>query len=80
MNARTTPKKKLSESNEPVGKTVQAKPVEQRFQLQVDGQTKRSFSSLDDAMAAAREIKKAHPVVVVTVTDAADGSTQAVTA
>jgi hypothetical protein len=55
-------------------KPDQAKPQEERFLLRVDGQTKRSFSSLDDAMAAGRQIKKARPVVVVTVMDSADGS------
>ena len=54
-------------------KPDQTKPLEERF-LRVDGQTKRSFSSLDDAMAAGRQIRKSHPVVVETVIDTADGS------
>ena len=55
-------------------KPGQAKPQEERFHLCVDGQTKRSFASLDDAMAAGRQIKKSFPVVAVTVIDTADGS------
>ena len=61
-------------------KLGQAKPQDERFLLQVDGQTKRSFGSLDDAMAAGRQIKKVYPVVVVTVADSADGSWHPITA
>ena len=57
-------------------KPVQAMPKEERFLLRVDAQTKRSFASIDDAMAAAKKIKKAYPVVAVTVIDLADGSSR----
>jgi hypothetical protein len=35
----------------------------------MDGQTKRSFSSKEDAATAGAVIKKAYPLVVVTVVD-----------
>ena len=56
----------------------QARPVEERFLLRVDGQTKRSFSSKEPAVTAASAIKKAFPLVVVTVEDTADGSIEVV--
>lgn len=65
---------------EPTGKASQAKPAEERYHLRVDGQAKRSFSSLDDAMAAGKQIKKVSPVVVVTVADSGDGSWHPITA
>jgi hypothetical protein len=78
MLARRTLKKQLGGKEPP--RPGQSKPQEERFLLRVDGQTKRSFSSLDDATAAGRQIKKAYPVVVVTVIDATDGSSSAITA
>jgi hypothetical protein len=47
-------------------------PLE-RFRLQVDRQTKATFTELGDAEKAGREIKKAHPVVQVSVYDAKEG-------
>jgi hypothetical protein len=47
----------------------QTRPVEQRFLLKVDGQFKRSFGSEEAATTAGAAIKKAYPVVVVTVVD-----------
>jgi hypothetical protein len=58
----------------------QARPTEERFLLRVDHQTKRSFSSKEPAMTAGVAIKKAFPLVVVTVEDTADGSIQVVNA
>jgi hypothetical protein len=52
----------------------QARPIEERFLLRVDGQTKRSFSSKEPAITAASVVKKAYPVVMVTVVDSKDGS------
>ena len=48
----------------------QVRPTEERFLLRVDGQIKRSFSSKEDAATAGAVIKKAYPLVVVTVVDA----------
>ena len=47
----------------------QSRPVEQRFLLKVDGQFKRSFGSEEAAKTAGMAIKKAYPIVVVTVVD-----------
>jgi hypothetical protein len=58
----------------------QAQPVEERFLLRVDGQLKRSFSSKEPAMTAASAIKKAFPIVAVTVEDAEDRTIEVVKA
>jgi hypothetical protein len=58
----------------------QARPIDERYLLRVDGQTKRSFSSKEPAMAAASAIKKAFPIVAVTVEDTAEGGIEAVKA
>ena len=54
----------------------QTRPVEQRFHLKVDGQFKRSFDSEDAAKTAGTAIKKAYPVVVVTVVDSQEHNTE----
>ena len=46
----------------------------------MDGQTKRSFSSKDAAAAAGAAVKKAYPVVMVTVLDTKDGTIEIVKA
>jgi len=51
----------------------QRKRAEQRFRLQVDRQTKQSFATLAPAVEAGSVIKKAHPIVQVSVYDAVDG-------
>jgi len=56
----------------------QARPVEQRFLLRVDGQIKRSFSSKEAAITAGDVVKKAYPIVMVTVLDTKDGSIEVV--
>ena len=50
----------------------QRKQAEQRYRLQVDRQTKRSFDSLEAAAEAGTVIKKAHPIVQVSIYDAID--------
>ena len=50
----------------------QRKRAEQRYRLQVDRQTKRSFDDLEAAAAAGTLIKKAHPIVQVSIYDAID--------
>jgi hypothetical protein len=60
------------------GETV-PQPVNQarvplgRFRLQVDSQTKAAFAELGDAEKAGRAIKKAHPVVRVSIYDSEEG-------
>jgi hypothetical protein len=56
----------------------QTRPVEQRFLLRVDGQFKRSFGSEEAAKTAGAVIKKAYPVVVVTVVDAQEHNTETI--
>jgi hypothetical protein len=46
----------------------------------VDGQIKRSFSSKEDAATAGAVIKKAYPVVVVTVVDMDEHTTEIIKA
>ena len=58
----------------------QARPIEQRYLLRVDSQIKRSFGSKEPALIAGTEIKKAYPVVVVTVVDTQKHTTEIVNA
>jgi hypothetical protein len=58
----------------------QTRPVEQRFLLKVDGQFKCSFGSEELAKTAGAAIKKAYPVVVVTVVDSQEHKTEAINA
>jgi hypothetical protein len=58
----------------------QTRPIEERYLLRVDGQTKRSFSSKEPAVTAGSAIKKAFPLVVVTVEDTADSRIEVVNA
>jgi hypothetical protein len=48
----------------------QGRPIERRFRLQVDRQTKRSFATLVEAEKAATSIKAEHPIVTVSIYDA----------
>jgi hypothetical protein len=47
-----------------------------RFLLKVDGQLKRSFSSGEAATISGSTIKKAYPVVVVTVVDSQEHTSE----
>ena len=51
----------------------QQQPHEGRFRLRVDRQTKSSYETYEAAEAAGMTIKKAHPIVQVTVYDAVEG-------
>jgi len=48
------------------------KEPEERYWLQVDRQTKASYTTLASAEAAGEVIKKAHPIVQVSVYDSVD--------
>jgi len=61
------------ESARPKG---QARPIEERYLLRVDAQIKRSFNSKEPAVIAGAKIKKAYPVVVVTVVDTQEHTTE----
>ena len=58
---------------------TQVRPTEERFLLRIDGQIKRSFRSKEDAASAGAAVKKAYPVVVVTVVDTMEGTTEIIT-
>jgi hypothetical protein len=57
---------------------TQARPTEERFLLKVDGQIKCSFAGKEDAASAGAKIKKACPLVVVTVVDTKDGTSETI--
>ena len=59
---------------------TQARPTEEQFLLRVDGQIKRSFSSKEQAATAGAVIKKAYPLVVVTVVDTDEHTTKIINA
>ncbi len=59
---------------------TQARPTEERFLLRVDGQIKRSFSSKEPAVTAGAVIKKAFPLVVVSVVDTEEHTTEVINA
>lgn len=50
----------------------QRRQPDQRYRLQVDRQTKRSFASIEPAAEAGLAIKRAHPIVQVSIYDAVD--------
>ena len=79
MLARPTLKKRPDQDDDPkpVG---QARPTEERFLLRVDGQTKRSFSSKEAAATAGAAVKKAYPIVMVTIVDTEDGTSESIKA
>ena len=56
----------------------QTRPIEQRFLLKVDGQFKCSFGSEEAAKTAGTAIKKAYPIVVVTVVDSQGHKTEVI--
>ena len=62
--------KKQTEDEVQESRSGQGRPVLHRYRLQVDRQTKSSFHDKDAAEKAAKAIKKAHPVVQVTIYDA----------
>jgi len=68
MATMSMPKK---EAAEPIMmKAGQTRAPLGRFRLQVDRQTKATFASMDEAETAGKAIKKAHPIVQVSVYDA----------
>jgi hypothetical protein len=69
----TKPKQPVTEK--PQG---QERPVVERFLLRVDGQTKRSLSTKEAATTAGSAIKKAFPIVVVTIEDTEDGTIEVI--
>jgi hypothetical protein len=68
--ATITVKKSEKQEGDDVMNVDQRRPKLERFCLQVDRQTKSSFRSFDEAESAGKAIKKAYPIVYVTVYDA----------
>jgi hypothetical protein len=72
----TTTTKIRAKDSEPIEDTPrvvdQRRQPDARYWLQVDRQTKRSFETLESAAAAGLVIKKAHPVVQVSIYDSVD--------
>ncbi len=68
MATMSMPKKEAAEPI--VVKAGQGRVPLGRFRLQVDRQTKATYASMDEAETAGKAIKKAHPIVQVSVYDA----------
>ena len=64
----TMPKKNAEESAPVAARQVRA--AMERYRLQVDRQTKASYTMHDAAEAAGAAIKQAHPLVQVSIYDA----------
>lgn len=63
------PKEEIIEET-PVRKG-QLRPTQERYLLQVDRQTKRSFADVEEAQKAGQAVKKAYPMVMVSIYDSA---------
>ena len=50
----------------------QLRPTQERYLLQVDRQTKRSFADVEEAQKAGEAVKKAYPMVMVSIYDSAE--------
>ena len=50
----------------------QLRPTQERYLLQVDRQTKRSFADVGEATKAGEAVKKAYPMVMVSIYDTAE--------
>ena len=71
------PKRESGQDTDP--ETVsQRRPKNERYCLQVDRQTKATFSTMEVAEESARAIKKQNPVVRVTIYDAKDHATKVI--
>jgi hypothetical protein len=73
----------VKESSEPEAEEAfsqRKRPERGRFLLQVDKQTKGSYTTLEAAQAAASVIKKNYPIVQVSVYDSVDNSSTLVEA
>src|SRR4051794_31233075 len=68
----TKMKAKEPEMETPRDSAHQRKKPEERYWLQVDRKTKKSFATLAPAEEAGEVIKKAHPVVQVSIYDSVD--------
>lgn len=72
MATKVMAKKEAAEDVSP--KVGQGRPVLGRFRLQVDRQIKSTFESSEEAEQAGQAIKKAYPLVQVSVYDAVESA------
>lgn len=70
------PKEEVEEA--PVRKG-QLRPTQERYLLQVDRQTKRSFADAAEAKKAGEAVKKAYPMVMVSIYDSAESVSEQIT-
>jgi len=78
MSTMNMPPKRVSDQDTDPDRLSQRRSKDERYCLQVDRQTKASFSAMDDAEQAGRVIKKQNPVVRVTIYDAKDYTTKVI--
>ena len=64
------PSKEPASEEAPVRKG-QLRPRQERYLLQVDRQTKKSFAAAEEARKAGEAVKKAYPMVMVSIYDTA---------
>jgi hypothetical protein len=57
----------------------QLRPTQERYLLQVDRQTKRSFAVAEEAQKAGEAVKKAYPMVMVSIYDTAESVSTPIT-
>ena len=78
MSTMIMPPKRMSGQDTNPETVSQHRPKDERYCLQVDRQTKASFSTMEAAEQAGRAIKKQNPVVRVTIYDAKDYDTKVI--
>ena len=68
--------KKISKTEQPEEECPRhQQPDTERYQLQIDRQTKRSFKTPEDARSAALEIKSRFPILQVSIYDSSRSRT-----
>lgn len=72
------PPKEAAIEEAPVRKG-QLRPTQERYLLQVDRQTKRSFAAVEEAQKAGEAVKKAYPMVMVSIYDTAESVSTPIT-
>ncbi len=74
LTTKMTMPKVDAEETAPAAAPGQGRTTMERYRLQVDRQTKKSYATHDAAEAAGAAIKKAHPVVQVSIYDAKESA------
>ena len=78
MPTLNVPPKRVSGQDADSETVSQRRPKDERYCLQVDRQTKSSFSTMDAAEETGRAIKKQNPLVRVTIYDTQDHATKVI--